>query len=196
MLRLPFLVVCASAFAGAVGPHDPGVYSLLKYPKLCGVIGGVGPEATANFLLDGIVRGQGRLFAALQKSALSGASFQGQTAAVLNTSFADWSQPDVTRLSLFPNDIKVTHLDDQHHIPLQIYDNPQIPDRTEYILDHSLNASGPLDPRPLLIKSAQDLVAGGSTCVCVTCNTAHFFLPDIIAGEYSLLVCASRCAPF
>eukprot|EP00658_Telonema_sp_P-2_P070658 TRINITY_DN60094_c0_g2_i2.p1 TRINITY_DN60094_c0_g2~~TRINITY_DN60094_c0_g2_i2.p1 ORF type:complete len:404 (+),score=59.05 TRINITY_DN60094_c0_g2_i2:146-1357(+) len=163
------------------GPRDPGVYSELVYHQLCGVIGGVGPAATVDFF-NSVVTGQTALFNALQRAALQGANYSEQLQVALNTSSANWSFSEVRRLSTFPNDIRRMHMDDQHHVPLVVYDDPQIPDRTEWILYHHNATPSPLDPRPLLIRTANRLVSAGANCVCVICNTAHFFLPTLKAA--------------
>jgi len=156
------------------------VYSLLEYPTTCGIIGGVGPAATADFFSKVVTR-QFSLFHALQESVRAGHSLQQNVQAVRNYSSADWNATEVERLAIFPRDIAHSTLDDQHHVPVMIYDNPQIPDRTAYILEkmNISNTSTSLDPAPLLRKTARSLTSGGATCVAVTCNTAHYFLPDI-----------------
>jgi aspartate racemase len=62
---------------------------------------------------------------------------------------------------------------DQDHIPVLIYSNPKIPDRTKAILD------GGEDPLPYLIQSARILESGGAGIVTIPCNTAHYFLPAL-----------------
>ena len=56
---------------------------------------------------------------------------------------------------------------DQEHIPVLIWSNPAIPDRTEAIL------RGGTDPTPALVHGARLLAAGGSECIAMPCNTAH-----------------------
>jgi aspartate racemase len=62
---------------------------------------------------------------------------------------------------------------DQEHIPLLIYSNPQIPDRTKAIL-----GEGP-SPVKALVESAQLLEKAGATFLAFPCNTAHYFLPEV-----------------
>jgi aspartate racemase len=62
---------------------------------------------------------------------------------------------------------------DQDHIPVLIYSNPKIPDRTRAI------AEGGEDPLPLLIQGAQVLERAGAGILAVPCNTAHHYLPLI-----------------
>jgi aspartate racemase len=62
---------------------------------------------------------------------------------------------------------------DQEHIPLLVYSNPQIPDRTKAIL-----GEGP-SPVKALVESAQLLERAGATFLAFPCNTAHYFLPEV-----------------
>lgn len=64
---------------------------------------------------------------------------------------------------------------DQEHIPLLVYNNPQIPDRTKAIL-----GEGP-SPVEALVESAQLLEKAGATFLAFPCNTAHYFLPEVAA---------------
>lgn len=61
---------------------------------------------------------------------------------------------------------------DQDHVPVLIYCNPQIPDRTA-----AIRGEGP-DPVPDLIASAEALIRGGASFLVIPCVTAHaFFAP-------------------
>lgn len=175
------LVLAQITSTSAVDP----VYSELEYPTLCGIIGGLGPAASANFF-SGLVHRQEALFQTLKASVLAGADGPGNVAAVRKVSTAPWNEAEVARLVSFPHNIASANMDDQHHVPILLYDNPQIPDRTDYILNKILNLTKDdqkhLDPRPFMIRTAKRLVAGGSTCIGVTCNTAHFFLPNVKAN--------------
>ncbi len=91
--------------------------------RIIGIIGGMGPEATADFFRE-IIR-----LTPAQK--------------------------------------------DQDHIPVMIYSNPRIPERTPAILQ------GGEDPTPYLIESAQILAKAGAGILAVPCNTAHYFLPRV-----------------
>ena len=62
---------------------------------------------------------------------------------------------------------------DQDHIRMLIYNNPKIPDRSEYILGR-----GP-SPVPYLIESARLLDREGVDCIMIPCNTAHLFIKEI-----------------
>ncbi len=62
---------------------------------------------------------------------------------------------------------------DQEHIHLIIDNNPQLPDRTSYILGKGKN------PLQQLVASALKLQMLGSDFLVMPCNTAHFFYDDI-----------------
>ena len=85
-----------------------------------GVVGGVGPSATVDFM-DKIIRhtGAGR---------------------------------------------------DQDHIRMVVEHNPQIPDRTAYLV------SGGLDPTIPLYAACKRLEANGANLIAIPCNTAHAFV--------------------
>jgi len=63
---------------------------------------------------------------------------------------------------------------DQEHIPMLVDNNPQIPDRTAAIL-----GKGP-SPAAEMLKSCQRLESGGVDFIIIACNTAHYFLPEIM----------------
>ncbi len=62
---------------------------------------------------------------------------------------------------------------DQDHIPVLIYSNPQIPERTSAILE------GGEDPLPYLVETAQTLERAGAGALVMPCNTAHYFLAPL-----------------
>jgi len=62
---------------------------------------------------------------------------------------------------------------DQDHIPVLIYSNPRIPERTQAILH------GGEDPTPYLIDAARILERAGAGILAIPCNTAHYFLPRV-----------------
>lgn len=65
---------------------------------------------------------------------------------------------------------------DQDHLRIVIDDNPEIPDRTAFILGKGA------DPRPLLIATARNVERLGASFLAIPCNTAHFFHADIQAA--------------
>lgn len=63
---------------------------------------------------------------------------------------------------------------DQDNIPMIVFNDPQIPDRTAYILDHS----NP-NPQPEMCKVARWLEDAGADYLAIACNTAHYFYDAI-----------------
>lgn len=64
---------------------------------------------------------------------------------------------------------------DQEHIDIMLYNNPSIPNRTDYILGKGEN------PLAHLVESAKKLEAMGADFLIMPCNTAHYFYKDIIS---------------
>jgi aspartate racemase len=62
---------------------------------------------------------------------------------------------------------------DQDHIPVLIYSNPRIPDRTKAITGRG---ESPLD---CLIEAAKLLERGGAGVIAMPCNAAHYYLPEM-----------------
>lgn len=91
--------------------------------RIVGIIGGMGPEATADFYREII-----RLTPAAR---------------------------------------------DQDHIPVLIYSNPQIPERTTAILQ------GGASPLPLMIETARVLEQAGAGLLAMPCNTAHYYYGEL-----------------
>ena len=63
---------------------------------------------------------------------------------------------------------------DQDHMPMIVFNDPQIPDRTAHILDHSQP-----DPQPEMEKVARWLERAGADYVAIACNTAHYYYEGI-----------------
>ena len=63
---------------------------------------------------------------------------------------------------------------DQENMPMIVINDPQIPDRTAYILDHTQP-----DPKPELVKVARRLEGAGADFLAIPCNTAHYFYQAI-----------------
>lgn len=71
---------------------------------------------------------------------------------------------------------------DQDHIPVIIYNLPQVPERTAALL-----GKGP-SPVPLLRKGIRRLGRAGADFIVIPCITAHAFLPEIkTAGRVPIL---------
>ncbi len=65
---------------------------------------------------------------------------------------------------------------DQQHIPLLVSSIPDIPDRS----DHLLN--GGASPQPALIHRLHMLEKAGAACIAMPCNTAHYWYPQLKAA--------------
>ncbi len=63
---------------------------------------------------------------------------------------------------------------DQENMPMIVFNDPQIPDRTAYILDHSQS-----NPQGEMVKVARWLEEAGSDYIAIACNTAHYFYDAI-----------------
>lgn len=63
---------------------------------------------------------------------------------------------------------------DQDHIPIIVFNNPKIPDRTTAILH-----GGP-SPLPALVEGAKLLEKAGAGLIVMPCHTAHYFYNEII----------------
>jgi aspartate racemase len=62
---------------------------------------------------------------------------------------------------------------DQDHIRLLVDQNPQIPDRTEYLIGDGM------DPTLALYATCKKLQAGDADLIAIPCNTAHAFVEQI-----------------
>jgi len=62
---------------------------------------------------------------------------------------------------------------DQQHIPVVIYADPRVPDRSEALLRDGE------DPTPWLVHGARALTGMGADFIVMPCNTAHAFLDGI-----------------
>ena len=66
---------------------------------------------------------------------------------------------------------------DQDHMPMIVFNDPQIPDRTAHILDHSQ-----ANPQPEMEKVARWLQDAGADYLAISCNTAHYYYEGISAA--------------
>ena len=81
--------------------------------------------------------------------------------------------PEAT-VDLYSKIVKLTPAaKDQEHLHVLIDSYAQIPDRTACILGKGI------DPSPFLIEAATSLEKAGAQALCMPCNTAHYFLPEI-----------------
>ncbi len=63
---------------------------------------------------------------------------------------------------------------DQEHIPMIIYNCPQIPDRTRYLLGESTE-----NPGPQIIDCGRKIGQTGAELIAIPCITAHALFPEI-----------------
>jgi aspartate racemase len=93
---------------------------------------------------------------------------------------------------LFQQIVQLTRADgDNDHIPIIIYNNPRIPDRTEAILRR-----GP-SPLPLLVEGAAFLEKAGVAFILIPCVTAHYFFPEIVSAVSTpILHLIEECAAY
>ncbi len=66
---------------------------------------------------------------------------------------------------------------DQEHIPMLVYNYPQVPDRTAYILDHSKE-----NPVPYIIQAGKEMKKLHIDVMAMPCITAHYFHDEIEKG--------------
>ncbi|MGF1700778.1 amino acid racemase [Photobacterium makurazakiensis] len=62
---------------------------------------------------------------------------------------------------------------DQQHIPMLVSNNPQIPDRTAFLISNGA------DPYPALKQGMEQLQQAGAECIVMPCNTAHYWYPRL-----------------
>ena len=81
--------------------------------------------------------------------------------------------PDAT-VYLFDRIVRYTVADsDQEHIPINILNWPQIPDRTMAVFGNGA------DPLPLVQKGIDQLAANGSDLIAIPCVSIHYFFDRI-----------------
>lgn len=66
---------------------------------------------------------------------------------------------------------------DQDNIPMIVFNDPQIPDRTAYILDDAKT-----DPLPEMKRVVLWLEEAGADYIAIPCNTAHYFYEQIASS--------------
>lgn len=72
--------------------------------------------------------------------------------------------------------VRVTDADrDQDHVPVVVWNDPRVPDRTDALCN-----GGP-DPTAALAAGAKALLSMGAELLVAICNTAHLFLPRVSA---------------
>lgn len=63
---------------------------------------------------------------------------------------------------------------DQDHLNMIIYNRPDTPDRTDFIVGKSKE-----DPRPVLIDLGRQLRQQGADLIAIPCNTSHYFHEEL-----------------
>lgn len=69
---------------------------------------------------------------------------------------------------------------DQEHLNIMVFNNPQVPDRTAYILDRTKPS-----PLPVLEGMARSLETMGAQVLCAPCVTSHYFYREL-SGSVSV----------
>ena len=69
---------------------------------------------------------------------------------------------------------------DQEHLNVMVFNNPQVPDRTAYILDRTKPS-----PLPVLQGMARSLEEMGAQVLCAPCVTSHYFYREL-SGSVSV----------
>ena len=69
---------------------------------------------------------------------------------------------------------QTTSATDQRHIPTVVWSVPQIPDRSNFIIDQIES------PYPELRKGVMTLQSIGATAIAIPCNTAHYWHDELV----------------
>jgi len=68
--------------------------------------------------------------------------------------------------------------DDADHVPLIVYQNPQVPSRIKALIDGTGE-----DPGPILAKMAKALEHAGAQALAMPCNTAHHYVRAVTTAS-------------
>jgi aspartate racemase len=71
---------------------------------------------------------------------------------------------------------------DQEHVPMIVWNVPQIPDRNTFI------AGGSDSPSPAMCAAARALVDAGAEAIVIACNTAHHWADEVAAAANRPLI--------
>jgi aspartate racemase len=71
---------------------------------------------------------------------------------------------------------------DQEHVPMIVWNAPQIPDRNTFI------AGGSDSPSPAMCAGARALVDAGAEAIVIACNTAHHWADEVAAAANRPLI--------
>lgn len=66
---------------------------------------------------------------------------------------------------------------DQEHLDVILFDRPQVPDRTAYLLDRTKPS-----PLPCMQQTARTLEQLGAGCICAPCVTSHYFYQELASS--------------
>jgi len=139
-----------------------------EYNVLFGFIGGLGPKAM-NYFLDCLVVERNKLFQVME----SATAPEGRWGKVRAFSTSVWTLEEVEKVFLHTKGRK--QLLDQDHIPVLVAQATTVPPRPKYILKEST-----IDPVREMEAVSKGLVAAGATHLAVICNTAHYFMYDVV----------------
>jgi aspartate racemase len=79
--------------------------------------------------------------------------------------------------------IDATHASrDQEHVPMIVWNIPQIPDRNKFI------AGGSISPSPAMCAGACALADAGADAIAIACNTAHHWADEVAAAANRPLI--------
>jgi len=135
-------------------------------PYVAGIMGGMGPKASAMFCDINVVDGRVRLFKAMKECADCPVS---RFRAVQAISASNWTSDQVEKVwEMQVGGDKLVK--DQDHVAFIMYNNPVIPGRPEFLSGRST-----IDPVPAMAHTAQSLINAGVSSLSIVCSTAHKF---------------------
>mmetsp|Transcript_24055 Transcript_24055/g.42457 ORF Transcript_24055/g.42457 Transcript_24055/m.42457 type:complete len:352 (-) Transcript_24055:71-1126(-) len=136
---------------------------------LVGVVGGLGPKASAVWYDENVIGGRVALFQAMQRAVeRDGNDGASMVKEVRQVSSAEWTEEDL--VAVWEGRVGKDKIRDQDHVSLLLYSNPTIPGRPEF-----MSGASPDDPTPSMAATAKALVEGGASALCMVCSTAHYF---------------------
>ncbi|GBG29944.1 Hypothetical Protein FCC1311_061642 [Hondaea fermentalgiana] len=165
-------VASAAALGYLVGLRVRGQKAANRaQPWVCGVLGGLGPKATALFYDENVIKARVQLFNAMKAGQ---ESVEAMFAEVAAASTALWTKEQVA--AVWAARVGQEKVRDQDHVACLMYTNPTIPGRPEF-----MSGQSDVDPTEDMARSAQALVNGGASALCIVCSTAHQFKSGMLA---------------
>jgi len=143
-----------------------------EQPLVVGIIGGLGPKASALFYDENITLRRVGLFKAMHASR---SSPEDMLEAVKHASTANWTAKELAKV--WATRVGQDKLRDQDHVSVLMYSNPTIPGRPEFMSGQSDE-----DPTDALRRTALALEEGGAGALCMVCSTAHHFKNGMLRG--------------